>query len=453
VFPVLLEIPNVKTMAGEFLVLEIVVAVAAGLTWLALKLRGSEGWLGATASTIAILVGLHLLLSQFIKDASGAPSAIPIYSFGVVVILGFLAGAYFMVRQTNKLGLDGAKVFDWGFWLLVVGIVGARLLYAMLNSDQFTADKWALFRIWEGGLVWYGGLIPAAIVGIWLLTRYKLPVLHTADACAVALMLALGIGRWACFLAGDDYGKPTDSWLGIRFYNDRALIADGLRGVPLHPTQLYMSVNCLWLFFVLEWIRRRARFAGQAFAWMLILYAVTRGVFIEPFRGDFVERNPDWGRHVVAELRIDKDEGSPAVELERGAVVKSEKREGRLLQDLSLPAGEASGTVHALSDRPAKPVAAPGAIGRGFQGIVNDGFAPPWPVAEVKGLPAGVKPEVGDTRWYRSDLPQPPGYISTSQYISIGVVICGVVMLLGFRKLNAQSFADAVEEAADDEES
>jgi len=446
VFPVLFQIPNAKTMAGELLVLEVVVGIASLLVWIALKLRRSESWVGGAASTVAILLMLHVGLSLFMKTEGGEPKDIPIYSFGVVIILAFLAGAYFMMRQTDKLGLDRAKVFDWGFWLLVVGIVGARLFYAFLNWDSFTQDKWALLRIWEGGLVWYGGLIPAAVAAFILLTRYKLPVLPVADVAAVALMLSLGIGRWACLLAGDDYGSPTDSWLGIRFYHPQALIPMELRGtaehaaVALHPTQLYMSVNCLWLFFVLEWIRRRARWAGQTVAWMLVLYAVTRALLIEPFRGDFVERNPAWGKHVAAELTVAKDGGAPAVHVPRGAAASSEKRAGSLLSDLDLPAGKAKARVWVLSDAPAAPLTSAMPTVGGRKG---DEAVPPWPVTRIEGLPPGADIEVGAVRWYRSDLPQPPGYVSTSQTISIGVVAAGLLLLWFVRRLRMPAVPDA----------
>ena len=437
--PVLFEIPNAKTMAGEWLVLEVVVGIACLLVWIALKLRQSDSWIGGAASTVAILLMLHVGLSLFMKNDRGDPKDIPIYSFGVVIILAFLAGAWFMTKQTDKLGLDRAKVFDWGFWLLVVGIVGARLFYAFLNWDQFTQDKWALLRIWEGGLVWYGGLIPAAFAAFLLLARSKLPVLPVADIAAVALMLSLGIGRWACLLAGDDYGSPTDSWLGIRFYHPQSLIPRELRGtaehaaVALHPTQLYMSVNCLWLFFALEWIRRRARWAGQTVAWMLVLYAVTRAILIEPFRGDFVERNPAWGKHVAAELTITKEDGTPAVTLPRGARVKSQQREGRLLADVSLPAGKAAATVWALSDAPAAPMQGSFPMAAGVR---TDEVAPPWPVTTIEGL-GTADIDVGDVRWYRSDLPRPPGYVSTSQTISIGVVLAGLLLLWFVRRHKA----------------
>jgi phosphatidylglycerol:prolipoprotein diacylglycerol transferase len=437
-FPVLFEIPNAWSMSGGALVLEIVVGLACFLAWLALHLRGRRDWIAANLNTVAVLIGLHLVLSKVMGD-----KPITIYSFGVIIILGFLAGAWYMIRQTDKLKLDSKKIFDWAFWMLVVGIIGARVLYALLNYEEFSGDKLKVLQIWNGGLVWYGGLIPAAVVGVALLWKHKLPTLHVADVGAAVVILALGIGRWACLLAGDDYGRVTDGWWGIRFYNDRALVPPALRGQLLWPTQMMMSINCLWMFFILEWIRRRAKFAGQAFAWMLILYAVTRAVLIEPFRGDFVERNPGYKKHLAAQIVIDKDEDSPAVHLERGAEVSDNAgRTGKLLEDLDLPAGQAFGSVYAITDEPAKE-----GQRNPMQRATGQAQRPDWNVDHIEGLPGSIAPRPGGTDWYGSHLPKPPGYVSTSQWISVFVVAAGVLLLVFCRRLNQPGFTEAVETA------
>jgi len=417
-------------MSTGVLFTEIIIGVACLLAWLALHLRGRKDWIAATLNMGAFLVGLHLALSYFMNGP------ITIFSFGVVIIFAFFIGTRYMLMQTRQLGIDDKKIFDWAFWLLVSGIVGARVLYAYLNYDHFAQSKWEILRIWNGGLVLYGGLIPGVIVAVTLAVRSKLPLGHITDIGLLGAILGLGIGRWACLLAGDDYGKPTDAWLGIRFYHEDSLIPSQLRGVPLHPTQMYMSLNCLWLFFLVETFRRKARWAGQAFGWLLIGYAVTRAAFIEPFRGDFVERNPGYARYVAAQVVIDKDEDSPAVSLKRGNAVRGTGgRTGVLLGDLELPAGKTSGYVYAISDEPAE--ARKEAFFRGG--------APEWTLTTVDGLQDGVELARADSsRWYHSDLPQPPGYVSTSQWISIFVCLAGIAVLLLARAAKVPGFREAV---------
>ena len=440
-FPLLFRIPNTDSLSTEIRIVEVVIGVICLLSWLALRSRKSSGWALTTASTGAILVVLHFALSFFMGD-----EPIKIYSFGVVVVAAFLAATRFMTTQTDKLGLPAQKIFDWGFWLLVTGIVGSRLLYAFLKYEEFEHNKLEIFRIWNGGLVWYGGLIPAVIVAILLLRKYKLPVLTTSDICSSALMLALGIGRWACLLAGDDYGSRTDAWMGIRFHNKDALVPEALKGELLHPTQLYMSLNALWLFVVLEFIRRRSRHAGYTFASMLILYAISRAAFIEPFRGDFVERNPSYGKYAAVKVRVDRDEEEgAALTLPRGTAVNSASGvTGQLLEDLVLEAGSKTGVAWAITDGPAT---------KRKQGLGFPGAGPrpaPWPVSRIDGAPASARISSFELRPYNSDLPRPPGYFSTSQWISIGIIAAGIALFLIARRRKEPGFTEAVEIAQEE---
>jgi phosphatidylglycerol:prolipoprotein diacylglycerol transferase len=438
-------------MSGSSRTIEIAIGVVCLLGWLACTKLGRKDWLASALNMGAFLVGLHLGLSyvmaERLPDGSLSETPITIFSFGVIIIIAFFVASAFMLRQTRPLGIEDKKIFDWCFWMLVVGVAGSRVLYAYLNYEQFVENKFEIFKIWHGGLVWYGGLIPAAIVGIWLLGKHKLPVLHVADVGSAALMLALGLGRWACLLAGDDYGQPTDAWFGIRFYHEDSLVPDGLRGVPLHPTQMYMSVMCLWIFFAVEVIRRNSRRAGQAFAWMLILYAVGRAGLIEPFRGDFVERNPAYGKRLATALVFREGENDVAVSLKRGdAVQDSRGRTGKLLSDLELAPGE-GGYVFAITDERADRVEQGPFAGR----------APNWTIDTVtrgdetllKGVVYRADPTLrrrhgSPNPWYDSDLPVPPGYVSTSQWISIFVIAAGVSILLGARRWNVPGYTAAV---------
>lgn len=443
--PILFEIPNRATLPAEVIAIEVVLGLVCLLGWLALRARAPGGWAVTTLSTGAILVGLHFLLSWFMKDQGGTPQPIRIYTFGVVIIVGFLAGVRFLTKQTDQLGIPSQRIFDWAFWLLLSGIIGSRLLYAFLNYEEFAKNKLQIFAIWNGGLVWYGGLIPAVVVALVLLGAWRIPVLIVCDAASSVLMLALGIGRWACLLAGDDYGMPTDHWFGIRFYG--GLVPKELQGVLLHPTQLYMSVNALWLFFVLELVRRRSKYAGQAFAGLLIGYSLTRAFLIEPVRGDFVERNPGYGKYVAVHFLVERIGDGPEITIPRGAAISGGGRTGRVLgaattvkpyaaaRDIILPAGQKAAEGWAISDDPvpADQVAAMRMI--------------QWPADRIEGL-EGATVRGLTTRPYNSDLPKPPGYVSTSQWISIGVVLSGVAILLISRRLRRPGFADAVAQTA-----
>jgi len=215
---------------------------------------------------------------------------IKIYSFGTFIVLAFvIAALYVRRRAARELSLDKAEVFNLCFALLFIGLAGARLLYAIIKYDEFSTDKMKLFKIWEGGLVWYGGLIFCLIWLAWYLPRHaKLRGWALVDILSLGACLGIFVGRWASFLSGENYGKvaPDLPW-AVTFPPHKATQA--LVGVELHPAQLYHSLHGLILFFLLLWFLRRKPHPGQATGLFLILYAIGRSI-VEIWRGDDAAR-------------------------------------------------------------------------------------------------------------------------------------------------------------------
>jgi phosphatidylglycerol:prolipoprotein diacylglycerol transferase len=131
-------------------------------------------------------------------------------------------------------------------------------------------------------LVFYGGLIAAAVVAFWYMKGHRLPVWKLTDLISPLIALGLSCGRIGCFLAGCCYGKETSLPWAVVFRNPDSLAR---LNVPLHPTQLYDAANGFVLFFFLTWMEKRKTFEGQIFWLFLFLYSITR-FFIEIFRGD-----------------------------------------------------------------------------------------------------------------------------------------------------------------------
>ena len=133
----------------------------------------------------------------------------------------------------------------------------------------------------------YGGFIGALFACAIFFRRHpELPFWPTADLCGPAIALGQAIGRIGCFMAGDDYGRPTDLPWGIAFTDlDAARIGGAPLGVKLHPVQLYESVVCLVLFAFLVRVSRRKRFDGEVILAYTLLYAMARFA-LELFRGD-----------------------------------------------------------------------------------------------------------------------------------------------------------------------
>jgi phosphatidylglycerol---prolipoprotein diacylglyceryl transferase len=206
----------------------------------------------------------------------------PVYWYGVLVAVGFLAGLWTASRRGLRDGLSGEQVLDTGPWLILGAVVGARGLYVVTNWPEF-AGKGLLpiLNIREGGLVFYGGLIGAVLATILYLRWKKLPVWKMADALAPSIALGAVFGRLGCLMNGCCYGRPTDLPWAIHFPPDHET-----KGAGVHPTQIYDSLLNLALYAGLAWLYRRKKFDGQVFATHLVCYAVLRS-FVELFRADY----------------------------------------------------------------------------------------------------------------------------------------------------------------------
>ena len=259
-------------------------------------------------------------------------------AYFTLLTLGFGLAMVLTVREGKRLGMDHERVLDTNLWMVVMGIIGARLLHLIAdghfmdyvhlctNSHLVPAidakvnycstaeqcgydylcdlaihkcypptDCLAAIKVWRGGLAYYGGFLVAVPFAFYYVRKHGLGWWRTADLAAPGIMLGLFFGRIGCYLNGCCYGKPTDSAIGVVFPRggsawraqlDAHLISWGEQAHAVHPTQLYESIACLAIFALLYFVLRPRRQAfGQVFAAMLILYAIARSV-VEIWRDD-----------------------------------------------------------------------------------------------------------------------------------------------------------------------
>lgn len=205
-----------------------------------------------------------------------------IHTYGVFIALGFLTGIILALREAKRVGEAPEKILDLAFYLIIAAIVGSRLLYIVLNYRYYIENPLEMVKIWSGGLVFYGGFLLALIVGIWYIRKNHLLLWKTVDVFAPSIAIGQAIGRLGCFSAGCCYGKETTLPWAVTFSNPECLAN---LGVPLHPTQLYSSLNALFIFLILTVIKRFKKFDGLLIWLYVLLYSITRSV-IEIFRGD-----------------------------------------------------------------------------------------------------------------------------------------------------------------------
>lgn len=212
-----------------------------------------------------------------------------LHTFGVLLAAAYLAALWWLVRTGRREGYDPDTLTSLGFWAIVGAIVGAKALMVVRNLSEYVAQPGELFSasfLTSAG-DFYGGFI-GGVVGavLFFALNRSLSFWPLADLCAPAIALGQGIGRIGCFMAGDDYGSPTNLPWAVTFTDpDAAAIGGAPLGVPLHPVQLYESLFCFALFALLIRLARRKRFDGQIIIAYSVLYAIGR-FLIEYVRGD-----------------------------------------------------------------------------------------------------------------------------------------------------------------------
>ena len=206
-----------------------------------------------------------------------------IRTYGAMVALAFLA-ALQVARMTARVRrIEETFMLDIVAIAVMTGLLGARLFYILINWSYFREHPADSFKIWEGGLVFYGGFLLGALVTN-LFARYRgYSMAEVSDCLAPALAVGQGIGRWGCFFAGCCYGKPTSLPWSVVFKDPTSLAP---LGVELHPVQLYESAGDFVIAFILwQVLVRRKETKGQVIWLYVLLYGILRFA-METLRGD-----------------------------------------------------------------------------------------------------------------------------------------------------------------------
>ena len=209
-------------------------------------------------------------------------------TYGVLVATGVLLGIWIAVRNAEKQGINGDDMWNLGIYMVLAGIIGAKILYVINDWSSYASNWREIFSLntLQAGGVFSGGLLGALAVGAWYMRRHLMPPMRTMDAGAPGLAFGHVLGRFGCFSAGCCYGKQTDHFWGVTFHNQLAhLVSDTPLGVKLEPTQLIEAAAEFCNFLFLMWLLKRKKFDGQVFAAFMMLYGVER-FFIEFLRGD-----------------------------------------------------------------------------------------------------------------------------------------------------------------------
>lgn len=217
-----------------------------------------------------------------------------IHTYGVMQAIAFFTAIFITIRRVKKEGVDPNIVFDLAIWVLVSLVIGARIWYVVEHLSEYSENPFDIFKIWEGGLVFYGGFIGGLLGALLFLRIRKLSFTKIGDLAAPSFAIGIAIGRIGCFLNGCCYGRVSYRF-GITFparefppaYADQLkhnLIKPGAaESLPVIPTQLYSVLNNLIIFVILIFLSRRKPFQGFLIWIFFGLYGVHRFI-IDFFR-------------------------------------------------------------------------------------------------------------------------------------------------------------------------
>lgn len=200
--------------------------------------------------------------------------SLTIYTYGFFVMLAVLAASFMIYLLTGKARLQKTVIFDLVIYTLLFGIIGARITFYVLYSNQFSSF-WEIFKIWQGGLVSWGGFILGVAAAVTVLKIYKENILSWLDILAISGLLGLSIGRFGSFLSGELAGLPYKGPFSVS---------------GVYPVTLYESLYLLIIFFV----------------W-LILYLVYRRKLVPGIFGLGVLASYSLGRFFIDYLRQESD--------------------------------------------------------------------------------------------------------------------------------------------------
>jgi len=207
--------------------------------------------------------------------------------YSVLLLSGMIIAIIMLIKEGKRFNIPKDFLFNLAFWVIIIGILSARLYYCIFNFSLYKDNLVDIFKIWEGGLAIHGGLIGGFITLLIYTKRYNVNTYKVTDMTVVPLLLAQAIGRWGNFFNSEAHGAAT-TYYHLKELHIPEFIIDGMKigNNYYHPTFFYESLYCLIGFIILLFVRRyRYLKRGQLTCIYLMYYSVGR-FFIESLRTD-----------------------------------------------------------------------------------------------------------------------------------------------------------------------
>lgn len=248
---------------------------------------------------------------------------LPVHTYGALYVLGLMAGLFVAYRQALLSKKYHNDMMDYGFWALVGALLGARVLFIIVESQYYFVEQPftvvpglgisipTVLAIWKGGFVFWGGVVGATIALVIFCRKRSIPLAEMADYAAPGLAIGHAIGRLGCVAGGCCFGRavyhidtagqvvadapfalafPKGSIAYSSLYDSASVETLALMDklgttVPLLPVQFIESLGNIAIFFLLMLMIPLKRAHGQITLLYLLLYSIMRAL-TETLRGD-----------------------------------------------------------------------------------------------------------------------------------------------------------------------
>lgn len=192
-------------------------------------------------------------------------------TFGVVLVIAFLVAIAWSAKRAERYGLTKEQVQDSAFWLIISGVLGARVTYILLNWGHYSQNTQDILSLKFDGLTSFGGLIGGFIALLFISKKHKFSLVAFLDTVSLPVLLAHAVGRLGCFFNGCCYGHAVaSSPPGVKIV--------GLQGFYL-PAQLYDSAMVIAGIGFLMALEPRIKKSGGMFGAMLAVYGLSRFIY------------------------------------------------------------------------------------------------------------------------------------------------------------------------------
>lgn len=198
--------------------------------------------------------------------------------YSLAVALGAVTAVLILVHRARKKGIEAAEIYSLALWVMIAGLVGARLFHVIDHFEYYAANPLQVWQIQQGGLAIWGAMVGGGVATVIYARIRRIPLGRLADAAAPAMLAAFIIGRLGCIVNGDAYGGVTELPWGFIYSHPDASIPSSLAGLPTHPYPVYEMV---WNAVTILGIWRLGRYFkrdGLLFLSGLSLYSLGRFV-------------------------------------------------------------------------------------------------------------------------------------------------------------------------------